>query len=69
LASSQSLLSLSSSHLLPPSADANAHGSSSVRGHDPPSVAAATRTSSIPPLSPLIVRILMVSTVPLLSSE
>ena len=40
-ASSQSLL-------LPPSAGANAHGSSSVRGHDPPSVAAETRTSSIP---------------------
>jgi hypothetical protein len=41
LASSQSLL-------LPPSAGANAHGSSLVRGHDPPSGAAATRTSSIP---------------------
>jgi hypothetical protein len=48
LASSQSLLSLSSSLLSPPSAGANAHGSLSVRGHDPPSVAAATRKSSIP---------------------
>ena len=44
-ASSQSLLSLSTSL---PSAGANAHRSSSVRGHDPPSVAAANRTSSLP---------------------
>ena len=44
-ASSQSLLSLSTSL---PSAGANAHESSSVRGHDPPLVAALTRTSSLP---------------------
>jgi hypothetical protein len=44
-ASSQSLLSLSTSL---PSAGTNAHESSSVRGHDPPLVAASTRTSSLP---------------------
>ena len=66
LASSQSLLSLSSSLLLPPSAGTIAPGFPSVRGHDPPLVAAATRTSSIPvsrtfaPLFPLVVRILTV---------
>ena len=47
-ASSQSLLSLSSSILLPPSAGTIAPGFPSVRGHDPPLVAATTRTSSIP---------------------
>ena len=71
-ASSQSLLSLSTSL---PSAGANAHRSSSVRGHDPPLVAASTRTSSLPvshtfaPPFPPVVRILTVLTVPLLSSE